>query len=70
MIVSENWDENILLFTAQDTFLTLNVVEADPGYMNGGPQCIKYECGDDLETFDYDKFAEFAKIQKQKLQTI
>ena len=67
MIVSENWDEHIPLFLAEDTFLTFNVVEANPGYMNGGPQCIEYNCGENLENFDYNKFATFAQDNKQKL---
>ena len=69
MVVSKNWDEFIPLFTAQDTFLTMNVVEPNPGKMNG-PECIKHDCGDSLETFDSDKFEQFAKEQKQATPAI
>ncbi len=70
MIVSENWDENIPLFLSEDTFLTFNVVEANPGHMNGGPECINYNCGDNLENFNYTKFAEFAQQNKNSLPII
>lgn len=69
MIVSENWDEYIPLFLAEDTFLTMHVVEAHPGKMNG-PECIQYDCGDDLETFDYEKFKEFATVNKNNIPNI
>ena len=69
MIVSKNWDEFIPLFTSQDTFLTMNVVEPNPGKMNG-PECIKLDCGDSLETFDSDKFEQFASEQKANTPSI
>jgi len=69
MVVSEHWDEFIPLFLAEDTFLTLHVVESNPGKMNG-PECIKYDCGDNLHTFDYQKFENFAKNQKQNTPLI
>ena len=65
MIVSKNWDENIPLYTAEDTFLTCNVVEANPGAMlPEAPSCIKYDCGDVLESFDFDKFQSFVDAIK------
>jgi len=58
MIVGPRWDEYFPLFVSQETFLTMQVLESNPGKMNG-PECIKYDCGNDLDTFDYDKFANY-----------
>jgi hypothetical protein len=63
MIVSKNWDEVFPMYLAEDTFLTMNVVEPYPGKMNG-PECIEYDCGDNLENFDYDKFQNYVDVNK------
>lgn len=69
MIVSKNWDENFPMYVAQDTFLTLHVVEPNPGKMNG-PECIQHDCGDSLENFDYEKFESFVQTNKSTLPDI
>lgn len=67
MLVSKNWDEHIPFYCTEDTFLTCHVVEADPGDMKGGPQCIKYDCGDTIEQFDSIKFEQFAQINASNI---
>jgi hypothetical protein len=69
MVVSENWDEYLPMFVAEDTFLTLHVVEPNPGRMNG-PQCIELNCGDTIETFNYNKFQEFVTENKKSIPEI
>lgn len=67
MIVSKDWDEDILLYCSEDTFLTYNVVEAVPGNMLPGyPHCIEHNCGDTIDVFDYDKFQNFVDFNKSK----
>lgn len=63
MIVSKHWDKNIPLYSRQDTILTGYVVEPNPGKMNNGPECIKADCGETIETFDQTKFQEFVDAQ-------
>lgn len=58
MIVSKHWDKYIPLYSSQKQFLTLNVVEAEPGKMVSGPECIRHDCGG-IEDFNYDKFQMF-----------
>jgi len=59
MVVSKEWDKFIPVYSEPDTVLTCLVVEANPGKMSGGPECIKHDCGD-FDNFDYDKFQSFA----------
>ena len=69
MVVSKDWDETFPMYVSQDTFLTLHVVEPNPGKMNG-PECIKHDCGDTLEDFDYEKFEQFAQTNKLNVPEI
>jgi hypothetical protein len=63
MIVSKNWDKNILQYSTQDTILTGYVVEPNPGKMFSGPECIPYNCGETVEDFDSTKFQHFVDNQ-------
>lgn len=59
MVVSKDWDKHIPTYSAPDTVLTCMVVEANPGKMTDGPECIRHDCGD-FNNFNYDKFQHFA----------
>lgn len=64
MIVAKDWDKHIPFYSTQDTILTGYVIEPNPGTMlSNTPQCIKYDCGDSLENFDYDKFQDYVNTQ-------
>lgn len=63
MIVSKNWDEFFPMFLSEETFLTFEVVESNPG-TDHFPACLKLDCGDRLESFDYNKFDEFVQLNK------
>lgn len=64
MIVSKHWDKYIPFYSTQNTILTGYVVEPNPGVMIGGPSCIKFDAGDNIEDFDYDEFQEFVNQAK------
>jgi hypothetical protein len=68
MIVSKHWDKNIPMYSKQDMILTGYVVEPNPGRMIHGPECIQYDCGNDIDSFDYDKFQNF--VDNQQVQDI
>jgi len=71
MFVSKDWDEHFLTYCTEDTFLTCNVVEAHPGSMlPGSPHCIECDCGEDMETFNFDKFQSFVDSNKPNLPKI
>jgi hypothetical protein len=61
MIVSKHWDKHIPLYSKQDTILTGYVVEPNPGKMMSDIECLKYDCGTDIDSFDFDKFQSFVK---------
>ena len=69
MIVSKHWDKFIPMHTKQNQFLTLNVVEANPGRMAQGPECIRYDCGS-VDDFDYDKFQTYVDETSKLFQPI
>jgi len=64
MVVSKDWDSFLPFIQAEDTFFMFHVVEPNPGEMIG-PQCIKHDCGDSIENFDFEKFQQFAENIKQ-----
>lgn len=68
MIVSKDWDK-FILGCPPNIILTGYVVEANPGKMNSGPQCIQYDCGD-IDTFDYDKFQKFVDEHSQTVEDV
>jgi hypothetical protein len=71
MFVSKNWDDNFLKYISEDTVVTCNVVEPDPGggvyrpFTNEHVLNIKYDCGDTLSVFDYEKFQTFVDSQTE-----
>lgn len=64
MIVGKHWDKYIPIYSKQDLILTGYVVEPNPGKLLNGPECIKYDCGDSIENFDFDKFQIFVENQQ------
>lgn len=58
MLVAKHWDKFIPKYANQESILTGYVVEANPGRMIEGPECIQHDCGD-LQTFEFDKFQNF-----------
>jgi hypothetical protein len=69
MIVSKNWDELVVKESKPDVILTMNVVEANPGKMANGPECIPCDCGD-VDSFDYNKFENFIKIHSSNIPDV
>ena len=71
MYVSKNWDENFLKYITEDTVVTCNVVEPDPGggvyrpFTDEHVRNIEYDCGDTLSKFDYNKFQSFVDAQQE-----
>lgn len=64
MIVSKNWDELIFPYCIEGNVLTGHVVEKEPGHIEGKPSCIKFDCGDNFENFEEEKFEKFVNYHR------
>ncbi len=67
MIVSKGWDYTLLKYNNWETVTTGYVVEPNPGtnYRPNGEliEKIQLDCGNTIDTFDYDKFQNFVNSQ-------
>jgi hypothetical protein len=57
MFVAPGWDLNFVKYVKPKTFVMMWLVES--GYIPVNARMIEYDCGRELETFDYDKFIRF-----------
>jgi hypothetical protein len=68
MIVAKDWDR-FIVGCPSNFILTGYVIEANPGKMNDGPECIQHDCGD-VDTFDYKKFQKFVDEHSQTVEDV
>ena len=69
MVVSKGWDIPYVKYSSNDTVVTGYLIEPNPG-INHRPNNttisnIKYNCGENLREFDYQKFQTYVNNNKQ-----
>lgn len=57
MFVAPGWDINYVKYIQPMTYVMMWLVES--GWCNVSHRMIHYDCGKEIETFNYDKFIEF-----------